>query len=220
MNEIPFNINWLYIITAPIGLIMLGIIVWQSQKAKTANYIPNLLWKMHNRMKEFVEIRTKQDIDESTIKRAMDLSTDRIGVVKLKDKDDVIKDLKKQLGLGTRLPKSEKRVEELSLKITSIIQEFPLPEKQWGLKDLIIIGESLDGEKIGLGGLRDLDKKWHRWHKKLTSIQRLYADEQLDNLISTSIFISYGSCSQLLYITYLQRYERNEVLAGAISLVR
>ncbi len=220
MSEIPFDVNWLYAFTAPIGLSMLGVIMWKSQQAKPEKHVPDLLWKMHNRMIDFVDVRTNQDMDESKVRRAMTLSADRTGMVKLKDKDNVTKDLKKQLGLGTRLPKSGKRVEELSLKMASIVQEFTMPEKQWELKDQIIIGESLDGEKIGLGGLRDTNRKWQRWHKKLTSIQQRYADEQLDKLISASIFISYGCCSQLLYVAYLFGYESNEIFADVISLVR
>lgn len=197
-----------------------GVIRQKNEEYKKVNLIPDILWKLHNRMMEFVEIRAKQDIDNEILQGAMEILSDRVGIVKLEERKMVLKDIKKQLGLGTRLPKSKKGQEELSLKLAGLPQTFPMPEKQWGLNDMIRIGESLDGSKVGVGNLRDTDKKWQHWYKELTSLQQNYADEQLDKRVSANILISYGCCSILLYTTYIYRFEHNEILSKMISVLR
>jgi hypothetical protein len=46
----------------------------KARAKKAENYIPDLLWQLHNRMLKFVEIRTKQDITEVKLNKVMEMT--------------------------------------------------------------------------------------------------------------------------------------------------
>ena len=82
---------------------------------------------------------------------------------------------------------------------------MPLPS-QWQVEDVVKIGEHLDSLHIGLGELRDKDKKWQKLFKKTKPYMK---DSKLRELIDKHISCSYAFCSTLLEISYSDRLPKN-----------
>lgn len=217
-----------YLIYLPILLILAILLKMyfdskRELKSEIEKSIPNLLWKMHRRLMQLAETRAKEKVDTEKFQTANLLIADSTGVVKLEEQDKVMSDMKKELGIS-RLPKSAKGKKKLSKKLLHLSKEYEAKfkdrDKEWGLADLIKIGENLDGQKMGIGDLRDRDNwKWKRWYKKMNLEKDKYHDDELDKLVSENIFVSYGCCSEWLHSVYLLKIS-NEYIELTLSRLR
>lgn len=185
VNEIPFNINWLYIITAPIGLTMLGIIVWQSLKGKTDKPSPlhtivPTLEKMDTLLTEISERESKRKFSISQYSRLNErINSEVFGVT---------------TGKATTLRGVKRSMSKFE---SQIIKKYGQSTAESLLPIMTEISGFLDRSGFGLKKYKERGR-YRKLMRELTKLRNDITDEEINALIKKHIVTSETLANMLL----------------------
>jgi hypothetical protein len=224
------NVGWLFWVTIPIGLVMLGTSVWAIIKTgKSITYETKQYSDISNRLrciledlhKRHLQLKDKAVIQYLSLFSLVDLLElcQEIGN-SIDGYPSLYADMKKELG--------RKRLKKDKIKrrhqVNGVFDRLkPLLEnEEWRLEKTVALGNELDSfPKIknrnyeGIKTRREKDKRWKKLSNNLSKLQLdypdIFTDKELEKKIVDYIDYSFSGSSICLFAELLNKYSSVDI---------
>lgn len=202
-----------------LALGIIGVLAWMYADARRefrSDVVASTLTEMHRQMFSLATKKVAKGKNTNWIRSAVPVLCYKWRIVELgqyKKWQSRIQSRFKQA-----LPKNDRENPASYLKAIGVadkIKQEIMSSREWGIDDLVKIGEWLDEQGKGVGTIRDSDT-WSQLNNRLRDYR---IDDQLKTLIKTYQTYSYAFCSIYVAEQILLRERRNPVANTLLTVL-